>query len=204
MAPNDFSPTIDGFFTSLCKFKFNLIVSSLSGVYFVSYFALVCCQSVRRGFPMNFVCLGLFTASFSVMVGAMTAFMEPYAVLIAVGITVLIVMTITFLAACTPIDFTKCYFLLAVAGIVFFFFGIAIMIVMFVAPQHFKVLHLVYCAIGVLLFSLYLAFDTQRILGGKHIELSEEDYVDGALQLYVDIMQIFIYVLQLVQAAREN
>lgn len=43
----------------------------------------------------------------------------------------------------------------------------------------------------------YLIYDTQQIIGGKRIELSEEEYICGALTLYVDIMQIFWAILTL-------
>ena len=56
-------------------------------------------------------------------------------------------------------------------------------------------LRLVYCVCGVLLFVLYLVIDTQMIAGGKTYELSQEDYILGAIILYIDIVNIFIYVL---------
>ena len=51
------------------------------------------------------------------------------------------------------------------------------------------------CALGVLLFGLYLIFDTQLILGKGRYSLSIDDYILGALVLYVDIIMIFIYLL---------
>lgn len=41
-----------------------------------------------------------------------------------------------------------------------------------------------------------MAMDTQRVLGGRSIELSEEDYVVAAIFLYVDIMYTFYLLLQ--------
>lgn len=54
-----------------------------------------------------------------------------------------------------------------------------------------------YCCIGVMLFGIYLIIDTQMILGGKTIELSIDDYALAAMLLYIDIIQIFLYILQL-------
>ncbi|CAF1426994.1 unnamed protein product, partial [Rotaria sordida] len=42
---------------------------------------------------------------------------------------------------------------------------------------------------GVLLF---LAVDTQLIMGGKRHEISAEDYVFASLVLYIDIIYIFL------------
>lgn len=55
----------------------------------------------------------------------------------------------------------------------------------------------VYCFLGVVLFGIYLIMDTQMILGGKRIQLSIDEYAAAALMLYVDIIQIFLYVLRL-------
>ena len=43
----------------------------------------------------------------------------------------------------------------------------------------------------------YLAIDTQMICGGRRYEISPEDYIAGALMLYMDIIQIFLYILQI-------
>jgi FtsH-binding integral membrane protein len=48
-----------------------------------------------------------------------------------------------------------------------------------------------------MLFGIYLIIDTQLIIGGKRLELSLDDYVIGALILYMDIIQIFLYLLQM-------
>ncbi len=54
-----------------------------------------------------------------------------------------------------------------------------------------------YCGVGVFLFSIYLIIDTQMIMGGKSLELSVDDYALAAMLLYIDIIQIFLYILQL-------
>lgn len=54
-----------------------------------------------------------------------------------------------------------------------------------------------YCGVGVLLFSIYLIIDTQLIMGGKSLELRVDEYALAALLLYIDIIQIFLYILQL-------
>lgn len=55
----------------------------------------------------------------------------------------------------------------------------------------------IYCGVGVLLFSIYLIIDTQMIMGGKTVELRVDEYALAALLLYIDIIQIFLYILQL-------
>ena len=56
---------------------------------------------------------------------------------------------------------------------------------------------MVICTLGVFLFGVYLIVDTQMIIGGKRYELTLDDYIVGALVLYLDIIMIFIYLLQI-------
>ena len=51
--------------------------------------------------------------------------------------------------------------------------------------------------VGVMFFGFYLIVDTQMIMGGKGIELSVDDYVLASMLLYIDIVQIFLYLLRL-------
>ena len=53
------------------------------------------------------------------------------------------------------------------------------------------------CTLGTVLFGIYLIFDTQLILGQGRYKLSIDDYILGAMVLYVDIIMIFVYLLQL-------
>lgn len=42
-----------------------------------------------------------------------------------------------------------------------------------------------------------MVYDVQLIMGGRKYELSEEEYVFGALILYVDIINILLILLYL-------
>ena len=50
---------------------------------------------------------------------------------------------------------------------------------------------------GVIIGGLFLLIDTQLIVGGRRHELSIDDYVVGALILYLDIIYIFLELLKL-------
>ena len=60
----------------------------------------------------------------------------------------------------TKIDFTLCRGVLAAVFFVFFLFGLGIAILPLFGVN-IEILHLVYAAIGVLIFSVYLIYDTQ-------------------------------------------
>jgi len=77
-------------------------------------------------------------------------------------------------------------------------------------PNHFVhslelVIHnviLMKCSCGVM---QYLVVDTQLMLGGRHqYSLSPEEYIFAALNLYLDIVNLFVFILSIVGAARGN
>lgn len=46
---------------------------------------------------------------------------------------------------------------------------------------------------GALLFSFYLIYDTQLMMGGNHkYSISPEEYVFASLNIYLDIIMIFL------------
>ena len=58
-------------------------------------------------------------------------------------------------------------------------------------------------AAGALVFSLYLVYDTQLMLGGKHkYALSPEEYIFAALNIYLDVINLFMYILMIVGFSR--
>jgi FtsH-binding integral membrane protein len=54
-------------------------------------------------------------------------------------------------------------------------------------------------AIGALTFCGFIVYDTKRITDGTHPEhsLQSHQYIIGALELYLDIINLFIYLLKL-------
>ena len=62
-------------------------------------------------------------------------------------------------------------------------------------PACFQILHCVYGALAALLFGMFLVYDTQMVMGGRKYELSPEEYIYGALQLYLDVVYLFIIIL---------
>ncbi len=65
-------------------------------------------------------------------------------------------------------------------------------------------IQILYCSVGVCLFGIYIVIDTQLIVGGKTIQLDIDDYYTGAMLLYVDIISIFLYILQLLGLVNSN
>ncbi|XP_022106174.1 protein lifeguard 1-like [Acanthaster planci] len=166
-------------------------------VTFVLIIALSCCADLRRSFPANFIALFLFTICEGVLLGLACSTYDTTTVLIAAGITGILVLALTIFAFQTRIDFTMMSGMLFVALITLLLFGI------FAAIFHNRVLDIVYASIGAVIFGLFIVFDTQLLLGGKHkYSISQEEYIFAALNLYVDIVQLFLMILTLVNSSR--
>jgi FtsH-binding integral membrane protein len=167
-------------------------------VMLVTLFSMACCSSVRRQTPHNYIFLALFTAAEGFLLGMATSTYSVPEILMAVGVCAAVVLALTLFAFQTKIDFTACGGVLLACLVVFMIFGF---IAIFLPEQ--RTVKIVYAAIGTLIFSLYIVYDTQLMVGGKHkYSLSPEEYVFAALNLYLDIINLFMYILQLVGAAR--
>lgn len=167
-------------------------------VVIVAMIALACCGDLRRKAPINYILLTLFTFGEAFMLGVVSAQYEAIEVLMAVGITAAVCLALTLFALQTKYDFTMCGGVLLVCFVIVFIFGIVAIFV------HSRIVSLVYASLGALLFSVYLIYDTQLMLGGKHkYSISPEEYVFAALNLYVDIINIFMYILTIIGASRD-
>lgn len=52
--------------------------------------------------------------------------------------------------------------------------------------------------------SAYLVYDIQLMLGGKNYAVSEDEYVFAALSIYLDVVLLFLFVLQFLGMARSS
>jgi len=100
-------------------------------------------------------------------------------------------------ASNTKTDFTGAGPYLVGILLVFIVFGLIAGIAC--GTSNCEILNLVYAALGALIFSVYIVYDTQLIVGGSHTkhQFSVNDHVFAALSLYLDIINLFIYILQL-------
>uniref|UniRef100_A0A669E8I9 Transmembrane BAX inhibitor motif containing 1a n=1 Tax=Oreochromis niloticus TaxID=8128 RepID=A0A669E8I9_ORENI len=168
-------------------------------VYFITHIVLVCCKGPRRKFPWNMILLGLFTLSLSYMTGTISSYYDTKAVFLALGITAVVCIAVTVFCFQTKVDFTKCQGLFCVLGIVVFVTGIITAIVL--SFKYIFWLHMLYAAIGAIVFTLFLAYHTQLLIGNRKHSISPEEYVFAALSIYVDIIQIFLFLLQIIGAS---
>lgn len=157
----------------------------------ICMYALGCYPSVARSVPTNYILLTLFTACESVMVATICSIYERKSVFIAAVLTATVVIALTIYAFTTKSDFTICGgFLFALVAVLL----VASIIAIFVRNRW---LQLAISVFAVLLFSIYIIYDTQLIIGNKARKLSVDDYIFAAMMLYIDIIQLFLEILKL-------
>ncbi|XP_078394620.1 protein lifeguard 1 isoform X1 [Cetorhinus maximus] len=170
---------------------------ALFPVLFILIITLSCCDGVRRKTPWNFILLLLFTILEGLLLGAISVFYGADAVMWAVGATAFVSVGLTLFSLQTKWDFTLGSGILFVILLVLIAFGILCAIIQSLW------LHIVYASLGTLIFSIYLVIDTQLMLGGKHrYSLSPEEYIFAALNLYLDIIGLFTFILQIIGLSR--
>ncbi|XP_032257147.1 protein lifeguard 2-like [Phoca vitulina] len=166
--------------------------------FFVVLIVLACCGKLRRQVPANYILLGLFTVLQGLLLGAVSVFYNAEEVLWATAATAVVTLSLTLFALQTKWDFTMLNGMLFVLLFVLIIYGI---LLLFIRSYW---LHLLYAGLGTIIFSLYLVMDVQLMVGGRHhhSDLHPEEYIFAALNIYLDIINLFLFILQLIGLGR--
>jgi hypothetical protein len=161
--------------------------------------ALACCPGVAQKWPTNIACLAGFTLCEGYLVGAIASFYSTDSVIKAVAATVLITLALTAFAWQTKIDFT------AMGGVMLCLVLVLLMFGIYTAIFPSQIARTAYAAAGAFIFSLFIVYDTQMIIGGKHHShrFEVDQYVFAALNIYIDIVQLFLHLLRLFGSSRD-
>lgn len=158
--------------------------------------AIVCC--VGRTFPVNYICLFIFTLAESFLLMLFSAKYTPTSVLLALAMTAAATIGISIYAMTTKTDFTPWVGVLWM--VLFGFIVFSILFLFFIYPlnkQTNKTYYYFGCIVGLIIYSIYLVLDTQLMMGNFGLKYEIDDYIIAALNLYLDIINLFIYLLKL-------
>jgi len=151
---------------------------------------LICFRKVARTVPTNYILLFAWTLCESYMLATAVAATDPQIVMLAGVGTLAITFSLTLYACTTKTDFTYCGGILFCLASMLLVWGIFNIIFGFRGNT-------VYCLLGLVVYSFYLIYDTQLIMGKFGSEYSIDDYIFAALTIYLDIINLFLYLLQL-------
>ncbi|XP_037540079.1 protein lifeguard 2-like [Nematolebias whitei] len=170
-------------------------------VFFVTYLILSCCSAPRRQFPWNLILLAIFTLSLSYMTGMLSSYYNTKSVVMCLGITAAVCLVVTVFSFQTKFDVTSCQGILIIFCIVMLISGLVLAVVL--PFQYVPWLDAIYATLGAILFTMFLAFDTQLLMGNKKYSMSPEEYVFATLSIYLDIVYIFSFFLQIFGTKQE-
>jgi len=155
---------------------------------FVFLILLICVPSLRRTAPINLILLGGFTLCEGYLLGVISAMYTTSSVIQALIIVTFITVGLTIFTFQSNYDFSKLGVPLFVLLMVFVLGGF---LRLFLPSTPF--LDTVWAVLGALLFSLYIVFDTFMVIA----KLNTDEYILGALDIYLDVVNLFIYILQI-------
>ncbi len=160
-------------------------------LYIVLAFTLICVRSLSRKVPINYILLAAFTLCVSYMVAACVCYISPEIVMTAAAVTAVVVIALTGYAYYTKTDFTICAPLMIVIG-----FGLMFCI-LFALIFSFSWGNIFISFACVVIFGFYIIFDTQLILGKGRYQIGMDDYILGAVIIYIDIINLFLELLKI-------
>ncbi|KAG5683467.1 hypothetical protein PVAND_012745 [Polypedilum vanderplanki] len=172
----------------------NLAMLSTLGLALLMSFS----TSIRRTAPLNLVLLGSYTLAQGFLVGIMSSFYQVEEVFYAVGLTAAIVFGLAMYASTTKEDFTmKGGMMISVLMAL----SIGSLISIFYRGEFFNFVLSIGAAAA---FSMYIVYDLQMIMGDRTLSISPEEYVFASLNLYVDIIRVFMELLKILRYLNEN
>ena len=172
---------------------YTCMVGLLVTIIFMSCFSGIC-----RKYPQNYTLFFLFTLFMTYLVSFVTVNYETNVVLLATATTLAISLALSIYAIQTKYDFTSfgAYLIVLLVGLI-----VASIINIFIQNSVFtKIIG----TIGVIIFSCFIVYDVQLIVGGKHRRFSYEvdDYIFATINIYLDIINLFLYILDLFSGSR--
>lgn len=152
---------------------------------------------LKNRYPFNYAVLALFTVLEALSIGCVSAIYakanQQLVVMEAFGIAAVVFVALTLFARLSGIDFSFLRYFL-VGGSIALIVGVLI-----IAILGFNIPFLV-CLFGVVLFSLFVLYDTDRILN----TFGPEDVVLAAMELMLDFINLFYWLLLLLSGGGPN
>lgn len=168
----------------------NLLFSAM----ILSFVMMIALFVKRRETPTNYILLGLFTLVEAYTVGVIVTFYDKFVVLEAFGLTAAVTLGLTAYTLQSKRDFSgwaaglfAFLWVIIIAGFLQMFF-------------HSQVVELGIAIGGAVVFSLFIIVDTSMMMH----TLSPEEYILAAINLYLDILNLFLHLLRILSEMQKN
>jgi protein lifeguard len=177
----------------------SLLYIDLFGLITVTIMIVCCGGTIQKSPFLNWFSLLLFTVFETFLLGYVGIIYDTNTLLFG-GLSTLFIFTgLSVYAIQTKYDYTMYGNILIILFMTLILFSILLGFM----DESFT-LNILYSTCGSLLFSFYIVYDTQLIVGGENrrIKYTENDYVLAAIGLYMDIINLFLFLLDLLQGGR--
>ena len=155
--------------------------------FFLTFGLLMALHVKRKEHPINLILLAAFTVIMAYTVGVMVTFFDKFVVLQAFILTSAVVAGLTAFTFQTKRDFSS--FGAALYSGLMILIG-ASFIHLFVGGE---IAQTGMAVFGAILFCFFIVYDTQMIMS----RVSEEEYILATIQLYLDIINLFMEILKI-------
>eukprot|EP00826_Nyctotherus_ovalis_P050770 TRINITY_DN6264_c0_g2_i2.p1 TRINITY_DN6264_c0_g2~~TRINITY_DN6264_c0_g2_i2.p1 ORF type:complete len:230 (-),score=40.85 TRINITY_DN6264_c0_g2_i2:162-851(-) len=159
---------------------------------------LACSKDMRSSVPRNYILLLLFTIFEGHMVALVCNKYDSETVAMALVLTTGISLIVTGYAMTTKTDYTisvKVLLTLFAASLVVGIMGWF---------WHTREMELLSCFTAIAISSFYILYDTQKLLGNSACKFDLDDYILAALNIYLDIIRLFLDILKILDKVNED
>jgi protein lifeguard len=154
----------------------------------LSFISLIPLFMYQRVVPWNFLSLSVFTFFISIILGSAVAVSDGYDVAKSAFITFGMFLSLTLFTFQSKWDFS---------GLApFLFGGLTLFLLMSIVSMFFPYSNAVQFVLGIggcVIFSGYIVYDTYQVFE----KMTPEDYIVAAVQLYLDILNLFLSILRM-------
>ena len=178
--------------TAITIYQVSIIVS-LTSLLVLYYCAL-------HKYPLNVLLFSLFTCAITFQLGFVTALCkardESVILLMSLGTTVTIFCSLTSYVIISKRDFEFLNTFLIVCMVTLIVFSIVLMLI----PIQMSITGIVSGGLGTVTFSGYILYDTSQLFH----RLGPDDYIEAVIHLYLDIINLFLCILNMMQSISQD
>ena len=189
--------SIKSYFLQRPIFTFFLLLLAVIG-FFCVLFLISANENLGRKVPQNYLILLIITLCMSFICGLFAISYSFQIVFFVVLLTIISSVVITMYAYSTDKDFS---YIRALFAVLISQFGGFILMAFIL---NLTTLKMVCCLVATLIFGVYLVYDTQVILKKYGEVYSVDDYIFASLQIYIDIVRLFLIILATVGKSSKN
>ena len=159
---------------------------------FLTMFVCLCCEDLLRKSPSKYIIYSLFVLAVSYSLGIISLYIRGDILYISIIITTGTTTSLILYSFIATTDFTEYYTYVVAIFMCLIFIGIVNIFF------NNTIIQIIISGGGALIFACFIVFDMQMILGQKHIKYkySIDDFILAAMSLYLDVINMFLYIIQ--------